>query len=248
MAWAYVELYRDEVQRILERVLKEERLNMERAAEEISRALERDGMIYVLGTGHSMLVAAEMFHRAGGLARIYPILETSLSPFSGALKSSSLERLSGYAEILFNYYRISSSDILIVISNSGVNAVPVEAAHEAKKRGVATIAITSVEYSRKIEPRNSLGKRLYEIADITIDNKVPEGDAAIEIKGLQGMKMAPVSTIVNSFIAHSLEILAVEMLMKKNIAPEIWASVNLPRSREINRYIENKYLNRIKHL
>jgi len=119
MAWAYVELYRDEVQRILERVLKEERLNMERAAEEISRALERDGMIYVLGTGHSMLVAAEMFHRAGGLARIYPILETSLSPFSGALKSSSLERLSGYAEILFNYYRISSSDILIVISNSG---------------------------------------------------------------------------------------------------------------------------------
>ncbi len=62
------------------------------------------------------------------------------------------------------------------------------------------------------------------------------------------MKMAPASTIVNSFIAHSLEILAVEMLMKKNIAPEIWASVNLPRSREINRYIENKYLNRIKHL
>lgn len=242
-----MDLYRQRLLETLERILEEERSSMDRAAEEISRALEGGGMLYVLGTGHSMLVAAELFHRAGGLARIYPMLELSLSPFSGALKSSVLERLSGYGEILVSYYSPGRGDVLLVISNSGVNAVPVEAAHAARESGASTVAITSKQYSARLSPRNRLGKRLYEVVDVAIDNKIPEGDVSIEVPGL-GARMAPLSTIVNSFIAHTLEILAVEKLLEKGARPEIWASVNMPESGESNRALEKRYFGKVKHL
>jgi len=54
----------------------------------------------VFGTGHSMMMALEMFYRAGGLVRVYPILDPSISGFNGALKSTMLERVSVYAEAL----------------------------------------------------------------------------------------------------------------------------------------------------
>lgn len=247
MAWGHVDLYRRRLLEILERILEEERPSMDRAAEEISRALEGGGVVYVLGTGHSMLVAAELFHRAGGLARIYPMLEPSLGPFSGALKSAALERLSGYGEALINYYSPGSGDVLLVVSNSGVNAVPVEAAHAARQRGAVAVAITSKRYSAGLSPRNRLGKRLYEVVDVAIDNKIPGGDASVEIPGLEA-RMAPLSTIVNAFTAHSLEILAAEKLLRKGVRPEIWASVNVPESTEINRALERKYFKEIKHL
>ncbi|MEM1610133.1 MAG: SIS domain-containing protein [Sulfolobales archaeon] len=248
MGLGYVYMYRDVIHSIFERILSEEMANMERASEEMAMGIMNDRLIYVLGTGHSMLVAVEMFHRAGGLARIYPMLDTALSPFSGAAKSSMIERLSGYADALIEYYSPSEGDVLIVISNSGKNAVPVEASVLARERGVRVIAITSVEYSKKLEPENRYGKKLYEVADIVVDNKVPEGDAAVEIKELGGRRIAPVSTIVNSFIAHTLEILAIEKLIKRGYEPEIWVSVNIPHSKDLNRMLLEKYKKYVKHL
>jgi uncharacterized phosphosugar-binding protein len=248
MGLGYMLMYRDLICDMIDKILREEMANMERASEEIARGVIYDKSIYVLGTGHSMLVAAEMFHRAGGLAKIYPMLDIAISPFSGAAKSSMIERLSGYADALIEYYSPSEGDVLIVISNSGKNAVPVEASVLARERGVSVIAITSVEYSKKLEPENRYGKRLYEVADIVIDNKVPEGDAALEIKELGGKRIAPVSTIVNSFIAHSLEILAIEKLVKRGYEPEIWVSVNIPGSKDLNRMLLEKYKRSVKHL
>ncbi|MEM1633662.1 MAG: SIS domain-containing protein [Sulfolobales archaeon] len=248
MSWSYVSQYRDKLVEVIDRILNEERENLERASEEIARAIIREKMIYVLGTGHSMLIAIEMFHRAGGLARVYPILDPSLGVFGGALKSSDIEKLSGYADVLVKYYPLSEGDILMVISNSGKNAVPVEASVLARERGCRVIGITSVEYSRKLKPSNRYGKKLYEVADIVIDNKVPEGDAVIEVKELRGRRIAPISTIVNAFIAHVIEIMTVERLIEEGYEPEIWVSVNIPGGNEINKSLVEKYFTRIKHL
>jgi len=246
--WSNVYMYKNIISNIIERILSEERSSLERASDEMASSIMKGRMIYVLGTGHSMLIAIEMFHRAGGLARVYPMLDIALSPFSGASKSSMIERLSGYADAIIDYYSPGSGDVLIVISNSGKNAVPVEASVLARERGARVVAITSVEYSKRLRPENRYGKRLFEVADVVIDNKVPEGDASVEIEGVRAGRVAPVSTIVNSFIAHTLEILTIERLVEKGYEPEVWSSVNIPQGVELNRELLERYKGVVKHL
>jgi len=118
---------------LMERIIGEERDNIEKAASIIADSITENGLVYVFGTGHSMMMALEMFYRAGGLTRVYPILDISLSLLNGAVKSTLLERLPGYAEILLRSTNPLPNSVLIIISASGRNAVPVEMAFMARK-------------------------------------------------------------------------------------------------------------------
>ena len=73
------------------------------AADLVLNVIKNDGILHVFGTGHSHMLAEEPFYRAGGLVPINPILDTALMLHEGALKSSQMERLEGYAE----YRRLS---------------------------------------------------------------------------------------------------------------------------------------------
>ena len=118
---------------LLDTVLKSQSDAIERAVASVANTLEQGGMVYAFGTGHSHMLAEELFYRAGGLVKVYPILDESLMLHSNASRSSQVERLPGYAATLLgNGIDPTETDTVFIFSNSGRNAVPVEMAQEMK--------------------------------------------------------------------------------------------------------------------
>jgi len=241
-----LKIYLDNIEDILKRILIEEINNIRQAASVIADAIINDRLIHVFGTGHSMILAEEMFLRAGGLVPVNALLDKNFSIISG-IASTINERTPNLAKKLLKKYNLQKGDILIVASVSGINAVPVELAYEARKKGIKVIAITSLEASKRLTPRNPLGKRLFEVSDIVIDNKVPLGDAVVELPGLE-QRIAPASTIAGVFIINCLVIETARLLLERNIKPPIWVSGNVPNSDKINMQYVNKLIGRIAHL
>lgn len=192
----------------------------------VAESLAKDGILHVFGTGHSHMMAEEAFFRAGGLAPVNPILAPRLVFLEGALESTRAERESGYAKRLLESEDIRPGDVMIVISNSGRNAAPVEMALEMRQRGVAVIAITNVAQSRHAGSRHSSGKRLFELAGVVIDNCVPEGDAAVRLPGVANPVGAS-STVAGAAIINLITIETIKRLRDAGAEVPVLASANV---------------------
>lgn len=238
--------YYGNVCRVIERVMHSQSDSIEKAGTAIAECIKRDGIIYVFGCGHSHIIGEDLFFRAGGLAPVCAVLDADLMLNDGAEKSSCMERISGIAKPIFDRYGITKNDVLIVVSTSGINAVPVEMAQYAHQKGVLTIAITSMSYAND-KPYNNSGKHLYECADIVLDNCVCHGDAAVSIND-ELPKVGPISTISSSMIAQCIMICAEEFLVKNGEMPPIYMSGNVEGGREKNKALIDKYRPRIKNL
>ena len=203
-----------------------------------------DGLVYLFGTGHSHMLAEDGHFRAGGFAAICPILPTNIMLHESATLSSKIERTEGIATQILNKYNITSKDILVIFSNSGVNQVPIEAALFAKKVKCKVVGIFSSNYS-KIAPLSQHGKRLSELSDIYIDNYGPPGDALVEIK--EGIKVSAFSTIAGSFILNSIIAETAKLAINEDPFP-FYISSNMPKSKEHNEKLLQKYRARNPHL
>jgi len=222
----HFETYITELQALLERIKLEQSTAIAASGRLVADTLVGDGVIHTFGTGHSHLIADEAFFRAGGIAAINPILHERLVFLRGALESTRAERVSGFAKILIEQERIGPNDVAILISNSGRNNVPVEMALEMKTRGVKVIAITSIAQSRSSVPLHSSGKRLFELADVTIDNCVPPGDALLTLPGLAS-RVGPSSTVAGAAIINSLIIEAVAETLRRGHEAPVLPSANI---------------------
>ncbi len=239
--------YYEAVLRLLKKIEETQADAMEKAAAAIFTSLAEEGVLHIFGSGHSHLIAEEGFHRAGGLVPVNAILEPFLTPLTSPAKSGRLERVSGIAEILLDYYDPHPGEVLLLISNSGINAVPVEMAQLAKEREITVIALTSLAHSTSVPSRHGGGRRLFEVADIVIDNGAAAGDGAVTYPGLPE-KVGPTSVVAGTFILNRLVCRVVEMFLEKGRVPPVYLSANLPEGDEHNRTLEAKYRHRIKLL
>lgn len=215
--------YYTQLSAILDHVICTNHRKIDDASQLFASAIIEDNMIQVLGTGHSHMVGLEGFIRAGGLGNVNAILDSNVLTSDGALRGSALEKLSGLADILWDDQNISPNDVVVVVSNSGRNALPVEFALRAKNEGHHVIAITSVTHSSAFESRHHSGKKLMDIADIVLDNLAPLGDGAIEINQ---RPTGGVSTISGMVLMHILCTEAQKIAVEKGVTPMVFSSQN----------------------
>lgn len=196
-------------------------------------ALESGGVVHAFGTGHSHMLAEELYYRAGGLVRVQPILFEGLMLHASAPLSTTLERLPGLASALLDDHPMAAGDVLVIASNSGSNAVITEMARLVHEQGVRSIAITSFEHATSDAARERARQRLHDLVDVAIDNGGAVGDAAIEVAGLP-TRVAPTSTVTGAAIVNALVAETVERLVERGIVPEVFSSSNVAGGDAVN--------------
>ena len=213
--------FKDEIIDLLNTLYDSQSDNIEASAKLIADCIEKDGVVHVFGSGHSVGLGIDIKDRQGSLVPIH-IMDMSHFVTKGGVpveefmdKKNIFERKPGVAGKLYELYDIKPQDVFIVISNSGINGIVIDIADLAKKNGHKVIIITSMKHTLAEEPRHPSGKKLYEFGDIVIDNCGPHGDALIKTDGVA--KVCSVSSICNNCIAQSMAARIIEILMEKGV-------------------------------
>jgi uncharacterized phosphosugar-binding protein len=179
-------------------------------------------------------------------------METGISVFNQALKYLELERCENFGRSVMKYYDLQKDDLLIIFHNIGINAATIDAALEAKERGVKIIAVSSSCWQDEMPEdhfiRHSSKINLFELADVCIDDYNPVGDSIINIPGFD-IPIAPVSNVVDFTIAHLLEIECIRICVEeRGITPPVWNSANTPGGDQKNAAYVKKYKPLVKSL
>ena len=203
---------------------------IQQAAKLCADTLEKGGVIHIFDSGH--MVSSELIHRAGGLA--------ALSALSFKLEVDNLVRTRAdappnanpgishkYIEHVFESNQLRAGDVLFVGSVSGKTPNVIELALQAKAHGLTVIGLTSIAYSSRLDPMHPSGKRLYEVADLVLDNHAPYGDAMLEVEGLD-YAICPASGLGAAAIMWAIMAGLVEEMLARGLKPSVYPSVNRP--------------------
>ena len=213
---------------------------IERAADLVVHALTHRGVVYCTEIGHG--IQGDFVHRAGGLAAVqhfsYKLDLTEKSPqcFNRQAPDRDLETI----RFAVQTSNLRAGDVLLLGSVSGKNRGPVELALACRAKGVKTIGLTSVAYSRQVESLHPSGKKLSEVVDVAIDNGAPYGDAAVEIPGY-AHKLLPVSGVSCAVIGHMLWGRVMEKMAATGTPATVFQSLNRPTGVEDLKKAEQQY-------
>lgn len=237
--------YFERLRELLDEVEAQE-AQIDAAAKLMANCIGAGGIVHVFGSGHSHMMAEEVFHRAGGLFAFNAMLDINLTSF-GTLKPSMVERAEGYAPVVLDSFDVRSDEIVVVVSNSGINPVPIELAMEAKKRGATTIGITSAERYGNAVSRHSSGKKLGDVVDLVVDSRVPVGDAVLELDGLDA-GVGAASTVLGAALMNAIVVQVAETMLADGNQPPVIVSMNVPNGDERNRALQAQYAPRLRLL
>jgi uncharacterized phosphosugar-binding protein len=237
---------------LLERIHAEEAESIGRAAETVAAQVRADRLVHIFGPGgHSNLAAQEVFFRAGGLMHVSAILDEGTLLSNGALRSMAMERTPGYGRVVIADAGLGPDDLLILVNAYGINAALIDAALEARDRGVTLIGVSSREHAEDTAPehpaRHPSKANLHDLVDVAVDTKVPIGDAVISIDGVSE-RIAAVSTFANAFALNTLVLRTVELLAADGVEPPVWRSGNAPGGDEANGRFLAAFRSRVRKL
>lgn len=244
------QLFFEETYKILNLLEEKQMDNIKRAASIMAHSIMEDGVIHIFGSGHSRAFAMELAYRAGGLIPMNAISPEDLAlrgsdPITyEQLKDPKTERNPVTGRKVLQLHDIRSGDVMISCSNSGRNGAVVEVAQETKKRGLPLIAVTSLNHSQRSESRHPSGKKLYEIADVVIDNCGPYGDALLEVEGLE-VRVCSISSIANAVIAQAMTAETIRIMLEKGYDSPVYLSMNVDGADEYNSSLRSHYEGRI---
>lgn len=223
---------------VLDRIEQTQSENLALAADIIADCVSRGGAVHLMDTGH--LLMHEMFGRTGGLMLLRPVKIAIEVENPGPQRPDKrkakvyLDEIPGLPQFVFDRSNIFPGDVLIIGSVSGKNALPVGLALLAREQGVKVVALTSKAYSEALTSRHPSGKKLYEVADVVLDNCGVVGDAILEVPGMDA-KICPTSGIVAACIMWMLEAEVVERLLAKGLKPHVYLSNHMPGAQDFNR-------------
>lgn len=247
-AW---ETYFSEMSKVMEQVQKRNQESIMKAARIMADCTKKGGLIYGFGTGHSHLVVDDALWRAATPANYCALLEPSATGNQEVTKSYIIENTYGVGTAVVDYHRVTPNDCMIIVSNSGNNIAPVDAALRAKEKGIPVIAITSVDYANYLKTKHRDGVKLKDIADVVLDNCCLMGDAVVPIEGFK-MKVGSCSSIPNIYLQNAALSQMVEILVQEGFQPDVYYNGHLAfmdeNCADHNDKLVDKYFYRIRNL
>ncbi|MFB7289470.1 SIS domain-containing protein [Actinacidiphila glaucinigra] len=238
--------YFDAAIALLRRVRDEESAGIEAAAAALADTVAAGGRVFAYGAGHSALPAQDVVYRAGGLALV------NLLAVPGAVGvdvvpatlGSALEQVGGLARVVLRSSPARAGDLLVIISLSGRNPLPVEMAQEAKALGMTVIGVTSVAYAKETHSRHASGTFLKDHCDVVVDSKIAPGDAELSVPGIPA-PFGPASTVVTSALMQAVVATAAADLAERGVTPPMLRSGNVDGGHEWNAKVFEEYADRI---
>ncbi len=226
------------LRQVLDHIDRTQMPAIHQAARWIADALAGGGALHLFDTGH--MLNHEAVGRAGGLMAINPLrvvveVNHRMHPRTRSLpeRRTFMDEITGLADFVIARSQMYPGDVLLLGSVSGKNPLPVDLALKARAAGIKVVAITSVSYSRTVQPQHSSGKRLYEVADIALDIGGCPGDAALEVEGLP-VRFGPTSGIAAAYVNWLLQATVVELLLEQGLVPAVYLSNHMPGAEEHN--------------
>jgi uncharacterized phosphosugar-binding protein len=231
---------------LLQRVRDEESQNIAAAGSAVADTVEAGGRLFAFGAGHSSLAAQDVVYRAGGLAvmnllAVPGVVGVDVMP---ATLGSALERVDGLAGAVLDSSPARAGDLLVIISLSGRNALPVEMAMNARALGLTVIGVTSVAYATETKSRHTSGTFLKDHCDIVLDSHIAVGDAELTHESIEA-PFGPASTVVTSALMQATMAAAAEQLAGRGIEPPLLRSGNVDGGHEWNGRVMAEYRDRI---
>ncbi|MDX6313146.1 MAG: hypothetical protein QOF84_3300 [Streptomyces sp.] len=238
--------YLDAAITLLQRVRDEEGGPIAAAGAAIADTVAAGGRIFAYGAGHSSLAAQDLVYRAGGLALVNLLVVpgTVGVDVMPATLGSALERVDGLARVCLDASPARAGDLLIIISLSGRNALPVEMAQHARTLGLTVIGVTSAAYAKESTPNNPSGTFLKDHCHVVLDSKIALGDAELTAPEIPA-PFAPASTVVTSALLQAVMATAAISLAERGYAPPMLRSGNVEGGLEWNAEIVERYADRV---
>jgi uncharacterized phosphosugar-binding protein len=172
-----------------------------------------------------------------------PLWDPATLPPTGAPQATLLERDPVRGSDAVKAAGIKPGELLIVVSQSGINGAPVETAIAGAAAGAVVGAFVSLPHSTGLTSRHPSGKTLAQVATHVIDTGVPRGDALLLRP--DGSSALAASTMLFTAAWYLFLERLLARLDEAGVETPIWKSSNAPGGDDWNARYFARYADRV---